>query len=125
MKEIVLSAGVALILGFAFWQTYLGHMQKKALARRKYADADGVYFFTSPSCRICSQMKQTYMDWIKKEAIQVVDITEQSSLAQQYGIRSVPTTVVIRQGRAFKVFLGYVKPAELRPWLSLDEGDKS
>lgn len=125
MKEILLLAGAALILSIALWQIRLRYKQTQALAHIETNDADGIYLFTSPSCATCMQMKRTYAERIREETIKLIDITVQSGLARQYGILSVPTTVVIRQGKAAKIFLGFVKPAELAAWLPHNEGDNS
>ena len=123
MKEILLLAGLALIVAIALGQIYLRSRQKAALAHIEPRDADGIYLFASPTCAICMQMKRIYADRIREASIKVIDITEQSDLARQYGILSVPTTIVIHQGKAAKTFLGFVKPAELVMWLPHDEGD--
>lgn len=125
MKEILLLAGATLILSIALWQIRLRHKQRQALAHIETDDADGIYLFTLPSCAACMQMKQTYADRIRKETIKVVDITVQPELARQYGILSVPTTLVIRQGKVAKIFLGFVKSAELMTWLPRNKGDDS
>lgn len=125
MKGLVLVAGLVLLLALLAVQTYFVHRQRRRLAQIDSGDPDSVYLFSTPSCGVCMQMKRAYGEWIDKGAITSVDITKELEMAKRYGITAVPTTVVVRRGKVTKAFLGFVKAAELLPWLQCENGGQS
>lgn len=125
MKGLVLVAGLVLLLALFAVQTYFAYRQRRHFAQIDSGDPDSVYLFSTPSCGVCMQMKRTYGEWIDAGAITSVDITKELEMAKRYGITTVPTTVVVRRGRVAKAFLGFVKAAELLPWLQCENGGQS
>tara|TARA_S200002703_G_scaffold69223_1_gene60065 strand:- start:4348 stop:4593 length:246 start_codon:yes stop_codon:yes gene_type:complete len=66
-----------------------------------------VKYFTATWCGPCKAFKPI-MEQIKSEGydIQFVDIDSEGELAQQYNIRSVPTTLVEENGEEINRFVG-------------------
>jgi hypothetical protein len=122
MKNLLLAAALILFVMVIVGQRYLSFRQRRGLARMETAEPGAVYLFTAPACAACARMKRTHAERIDDGSITPVDIAEQPQLARQFGILSVPATVVIRENRAAKVFLGFVSSAELQPWLARDTG---
>lgn len=92
--------------------------QKAAHKNIEANDKDGIYIFTSPTCAICNQMKKTYSDIIEHKQITIVDVVQNREMAISYKIMSVPTTLVIKERKVVQMFYGFVKIAELSPWLT-------
>jgi thioredoxin 1 len=51
--------------------------------------------------------------------IEVIDIDEQSELAVDYGIRSVPTLVMIEENVEVKRMVGLVAKDKLKNWIEV------
>ena len=50
--------------------------------------------------------------------IEVVDIDEYPDVAIEYGIRSVPTLVMVEDNAVLKKITGVKTPSELREWIN-------
>tara|TARA_Y100001937_G_scaffold75131_1_gene102138 strand:+ start:285 stop:533 length:249 start_codon:yes stop_codon:yes gene_type:complete len=64
-------------------------------------------YFTATWCGPCKAFKPV-MTEIKNEghSVQILDVDENKTLAQQYNIRSVPTTVIEENGVEVDRFVG-------------------
>mgnify|MGYP006259365651 FL=1 len=64
-------------------------------------------YFTASWCGPCKAFKPV-MTEIKSEghSVEILDIDENKSLAQQYNVRSVPTTVIEENGVEVDRFVG-------------------
>jgi thioredoxin 1 len=64
-------------------------------------------YFTATWCGPCKAFKPV-MTEIKNEgySIQMIDVDENKDLASQYGVRSVPTTVIEENGVEVSRFVG-------------------
>ena len=64
-------------------------------------------YFTATWCGPCKAFKPV-MTEIKNEgySIQMIDVDENKDLASQYGVRSVPTTVIEENGVEVDRFVG-------------------
>ncbi|WP_457601492.1 thioredoxin family protein [Hydrogenivirga sp.] len=106
---IALAGVFALMLGaqlFARWRA------KKLVGRefRKFG-RDAVVYFYSPNCGACQRMNPVIEELSKKVKVKKVDVSNKEGLqvASQLGVLGTPTTVVVRNGRVHKAFLGFQK----------------
>ena len=53
-----------------------------------------------------------------KMPIEVIDIDEQSTVARDFGIRSVPTLVMLDENTEIKRTVGALPQAQLEAWLN-------
>ena len=74
--------------------------------------------FTASWCQPCKQMSRTLESINSNLPIDVVDIDEQSNTAIEYGIRSVPTLVMVEDGNVVKKMVGLKTAEELRKWIN-------
>ena len=62
--------------------------------------------FTATWCKPCQALKEI-LDRIETDIpIEVIDIDENMELATEYGIRSVPTMVMVEDGNVIKKMVG-------------------
>ena len=64
-------------------------------------------YFTASWCGPCKAFKPI-IEELKVEGypINIIDIDENSNLATEYSIRSVPTTVILEDGKEIERFVG-------------------
>jgi thioredoxin 1 len=75
--------------------------------------------FSASWCGPCKMLDKTLSTIETNTPITVVDIDEQSSLAAEYGIRSVPTLVMIDDdGNVSKRITGNQPAEKLKEWLN-------
>jgi thioredoxin-like negative regulator of GroEL len=60
----------------------------------------GLLVFTSPTCAPCKFQQlpildRILLDWRDKIEVEIVDVTEKPDVAAQYGVWSLPTTIVL------------------------------
>ena len=95
-----------------------------ALAAASNAVADGVQLldFSSPQCGPCRSMAPVFEEaaaTIEPAArFAKLNTDEAQQVATRYGIRSIPTLMVFRDGREVARQAGAMDPASLRRWLS-------
>lgn len=79
--------------------------------------ADKILKFSASWCGPCQALKMSLVDVDLGVPVEDVDIDQNTELAVQYGVRSVPTMVRIRDGVEVDRLVG-VKPVdEIRKWL--------
>lgn len=103
-----------LLLGlqlFARWRT------KKLVGREipKKLGRDVVLYFYSPGCGACRKMEPVIEKLSKSTKVKRIDVSQREGLelAKQFGILGTPTTLVVKEGRVIKVFLGAQKEDKL------------
>jgi len=74
--------------------------------------------FTASWCQPCKQMSRTLENMDIKIPIDVVDIDENSDAAIEYGIRSVPTLLIVEDGTIMKRMVGLKTKEQLEVWLN-------
>lgn len=74
--------------------------------------------FTASWCQPCKALSKTLDNIETKIPIEVVDIDEQSNVAIEYGIRSVPTLVMVEDGSVTKRMVGLKSVEDLKVWLN-------
>jgi thioredoxin 1 len=75
--------------------------------------------FTASWCQPCKVMAKLMEDVDTNLPIEVIDIDEQSELAVDYGIRSVPTLVMIDENVEVKRMVGLVTKDKLKNWIEV------
>lgn len=72
--------------------------------------------FYADWCGPCKVYKPVYEDFAAQNNVQVerVDIDENRTLTEQYGVRSVPTTVFVKNGKEVGQITGVVQRSELK-----------
>jgi len=73
--------------------------------------------FTASWCQPCKAMAKLMEDVGTDMPIEVIDIDEQSELAVEYGIRSVPTLVMIDENIEVRRMVGLVAKEKLKKWM--------
>ena len=62
--------------------------------------------FTASWCQPCKALAMQLTELELNDSVTVIDIDEQSELAMQYGVRSVPTMIMLRHGKEVKRLVG-------------------
>lgn len=73
--------------------------------------------FTASWCQPCKALATQLEEIGISNHVTVVDIDEKASLAQQYGIRSVPTLLLLQDGKEVKRLVGNKARNLLLDWL--------
>ena len=73
--------------------------------------------FTASWCQPCKMLAKTLEDVDTQIPIEVIDIDENQQIAMDYGIRGVPTLVMIDGDIEVKRFSGMKMKNEIETWL--------
>lgn len=103
MFERILLAAVIVVLGVLAYQGILRVQRRRAAGRSRERAAtgrSGLLVFTSPTCAPCKLQQlpiidRILIDWRDKIELEIIDVTEMPDLAAQYGVWSLPTTIVL------------------------------
>jgi thioredoxin 1 len=74
--------------------------------------------FTASWCSPCKMLALQLEDIENKPLIEVIDIDSESEVAIEYGIRGVPTLVMMDENGEIKRNTGMMAKAELEEWLN-------
>ena len=74
--------------------------------------------FTASWCQPCKMLAKTLEDVQTNLPIEVVDIDKDSDVAIEYGIRGVPTMVMVEDGTILKRLVGMKNTKELQEWFN-------
>jgi thioredoxin 1 len=74
--------------------------------------------FTASWCQPCKMLAKTLEDVQTNLPIEVVDIDKNSDVAIEYGIRGVPTMVMIEDGTVLKRLVGMQNTKQLQEWFN-------
>jgi thioredoxin 1 len=74
--------------------------------------------FTASWCQPCKGLAMTLNSIDTAIPIEVIDIDEKSDIARDYGIRSVPTLVMLDENTEVKRVTGSLPQAKLEAWLN-------
>ena len=75
--------------------------------------------FTASWCGPCKMLAKTLEDVDTQIPIETIDIDENQQLAMDYGIRGVPTLVMLDGDIEVKIFSGVKLKNELSEWLKV------
>lgn len=78
---------------------------------------DKIIKFQASWCEPCKTMSALLQGEDVGVPIEEIDIDENQDLAVEYGIRSVPTLVFVREGMAGDRLIGVKSVAEIREWV--------
>lgn len=96
---------------------------------RFVAKGSSVVLFPASWCKPCKEMKPVFIDLEEKlHALAVfgkIDIAVSPTIAQMYGIRSVPSLAVFHEGRLLKVFAGSKSVSALKKAIITELEDAS
>jgi thioredoxin-like negative regulator of GroEL len=87
-----------------------------------------VLVFTSPTCAPCKLQQlpiidRILVDWRDKIEVEIIDVTEQPDAAAQYGVWSLPTTIVLdAQRQVIAINQGVAHEKKLRDQLASANG---
>jgi thioredoxin-like negative regulator of GroEL len=74
--------------------------------------------FTASWCEPCKGLAMTLNNIETNIPFEVIDIDEKSDVARDFGIRSVPTLVMLHENTEVKRVSGALPQAELEAWLN-------
>ncbi len=108
MSDRIIVALVLVVAGVVAYRLLL-LLQQRAVSRRAQAgdsvDRAALLVFTSPTCAPCKLQQvpvinRLMVEWSDKIDVRLIDVTEQPDVAQQYGVWSLPTTIVLKADRS-------------------------
>jgi thioredoxin 1 len=73
--------------------------------------------FTASWCQPCKAMAKLMEDIDTNLPIEIIDIDEQPELAVDYGIRSVPTLVMVDENIEVRRMVGLATKEKLKNWI--------
>ncbi len=132
MLERILLAAVIVALGVLAYRGVLFVQRRRAARRsreRAATNRSGLLVFTSPTCAPCKLQQLPIVDrilndWRDKIEVEIIDVTEQSEVAAQYGVWSLPTTIVLdAQRNVVAINQGVAHEKKLRTQLMSTGGD--
>ena len=133
MWERVLMAIAIVGLGVLAYQLIL-QAQRRCAARgslgRAATGRAAVLAFTSPTCAPCKLQQlpiidRILLDWHDKIEVEIVDVTEKPEAATQYGVWSLPTTIVLdAQRKVIAINQGVAHEYRLREQIARANGAK-
>ena len=74
--------------------------------------------FTASWCQPCKMLAKTLEDVHTNLPIEIVDIDKDSDTAIEFGIRGVPTMVMVEDGAVLKRLVGMKTAKELQEWFN-------
>jgi len=126
MIERILIAIAIVGIGVLAYRLVLQAQRRRAARRsldRVITDRAALLVFTSPTCAPCKLqqlpiVERILLDWRDKIEVEIVDVTEQPDVATQYGVWSLPTTIVLdAQRRVIAINQGVAYEKKLREQL--------
>jgi len=64
------------------------------------------WYFSAKWCAPCKQLAPIMEEVSKTIPVKKIDVDSESGLASSYGIRSVPTVILMKDGSEFKRIIG-------------------
>ena len=112
LLKIFLIAVTGVMVGMLGLQLFARWKSKRMEGREiKGFGKNIVLYFYSPGCGVCKKMEPVVESISRKVKIRKIDVSQKDGLqvARELGVLGTPTTVVVRDGKVAKVFLGYQK----------------
>jgi thioredoxin-like negative regulator of GroEL len=129
LERIVLAVAIVVMA----WLAYQGllRMQRRRAALRSLDRAatgrSALLIFTSPTCAPCKLQQlpivdRILVDWRDKIDVEIIDVTRQPEVAVQYGVWSLPMTIVLdAQRRVIAINQGVAQEHKLREQIARAE----
>src|SRR5512141_1465668 len=103
LDRVIVAIGLV-VLGIVAYRVMLAAQHRLVTRGSKTvvkSDRAALLVFTSPTCAPCKLQQLPIVDrllveWSDKIEKHVVDVTEQPDVAKQYGVWSLPTTIVLK-----------------------------
>ncbi len=103
LERFILALGLV-VAGLVTYGGLLAWQRRRVTQRaRSAAPADRAVslIFTSPTCAPCKLqqipiVEQLMPEWHDRIELRLIDVTEQPEIASQYGVWSLPTTIVLK-----------------------------
>jgi thioredoxin len=97
LATAIVSAGALLYLLILLVQR---RRAARGALKRAATGRSGLLVFTSPTCAPCKLQQlpiidRILLDWHDKIEVEIVDVTVRPEMAAQYGVWSLPTTIVL------------------------------
>lgn len=111
LKIFLLGVGATLLVMFGL-QLFARWKSKRIEGRElRGFGRDVVLYFYSPGCGACVRMNPIIEELASKVKVKKLDLSREEglSLARELGILGTPTTLVVKNGKVAKVFLGFQK----------------
>ena len=127
MVERILIAIAIVGGGLLAYQLFLRAQRRRAARRSRDRAVTGraaVLVFTSPTCAPCKLQQlpiidRILVDWRDKIEVEIVDVTQTPEVAAQYGVWSLPTTIVLdAQRKVIAINQGVAHEKKLREQLA-------
>lgn len=127
MFERIVIALAIVAIGLLAYQGLLLTQRRRVAQGSKRAGGAGqsaLLVFTSPTCAPCKLQQmpivnRVLVDWCDKIDFDMIDVTERPEVAAQYGVWSLPTTIVLNARReVIAINQGVVFEKKLREQLA-------
>jgi len=108
MSDRIVVTLVLIVAGVIAYRFLLLLQQRRVSRRAQLGGGHSratLLVFTSPTCAPCKLQQvpiinRLMVEWSDKIEVRLIDVTEQPDVAQQYGVWSLPTTIVLKADRA-------------------------
>jgi len=126
MLERILLAVLISGAGLLAYRWLLRYQRRRAAQGSSQLGGAGrssLLVFTSPTCAPCKLQQlpivdRILLDWHDKIEVDVIDVTERPEVAAQYGVWSLPTTMVLdARGKVVAINQGVAHERKLREQL--------
>ncbi len=89
---------------------------KKIIGKNVNIIDDGILYFYSPKCGACKPMEKIISSLSNELNIVRLNVFDEKNLStvKKLNILATPTTVIVKNGRISKVFIGVVKEEKIR-----------
>ena len=123
MLERIVVSMVLVCTGIAAYQLLLFAQRRRVMIGSRFeaaTDRAVLLVFTSPTCAPCKLQQMPIIDrmlanWRDRIDVKVIDVSERPGVASQYGVWSVPTTIVLdRQRNIIAINQGIASERKLR-----------
>ncbi len=122
LERVLFAAGVG-VMGLIAYRGLLALQQRRVTRQARsapIADRAALLVFTSPTCAPCKLqqlpiVERLMIDWHTRIAVRVIDVMDQPAVAQQFGVWSLPTTIVLKaDGSVVSINQGVTPEHKLR-----------
>ena len=108
MLERLIAALGLVVVGLVAYRGLLALQQRRVTRHARsgtQVDRATLLIFTSPTCAPCKLqqlpiVERLMIDWRDRIEVRMIDVMEQPEVAQQYGVWSLPTTIVLKADRS-------------------------